>query len=106
MIKSGGENVSSQEVEGVIFRHDKVMQVAVVGLPDEYWVEAVTACVVPYPGMEVTEEEIVAYCKENLAGYKVPKRVVVMPLEELPMLPSGKILKRELRIRLTKETEQ
>ena len=106
MIKSGGENVSSQEVEGVIFRHDKVMQVAVVGLPDEYWVEAVTACVVPYPGMEVTEGESGAYCKENLAGYKVPKRVVVMPLEELPMLPSGKILKRELRIRLTKETEQ
>ncbi|MGQ9474940.1 MAG: long-chain-fatty-acid--CoA ligase [Actinomycetota bacterium] len=97
MIKSGGENVASKEVEDAIIAHEKVMQVAVIGLPDEYWMEAVTAVVVPYPGVEVKEEEIISYCKERLAGYKVPKRVFVMAMEDLPVLPSGKILKRELR---------
>jgi fatty-acyl-CoA synthase len=102
MIKSGGENVASKEVEDVLFKHDKVMQVAVIGLPDEYWIEAVSAVIVPYPGVEVTEDEIVAYAKENLAGYKVPKNVFIMAMEELPVLPSGKILKRELREKLSK----
>jgi fatty-acyl-CoA synthase len=103
MIKSGGENVASKEVEEAVIRHEKVMQVAVIGLPDEYWIEAVSAVVVPYPGVEVTEEEIIAFCKENLAGYKVPKRVIVMAMEDLPVLPSGKILKRELRQQLSKQ---
>jgi len=103
MIKSGGENVASKEVEDVLYQHDKVMQVAVIGLPDEYWIEAVSAVVVPYPGMEVTEEEIMAFSKENLAGYKCPKRVMIMAMEDLPVLPSGKILKRELRERLSKQ---
>ena len=103
MIKTGGENVASKEVEDVLFKHEKVMQVAVIGLPDEYWMEAVSAVVVPYPGVEVTEEEIIAYAKENLAGYKVPKRVIVMAMEDLPVLPSGKILKRELREMLSKK---
>jgi fatty-acyl-CoA synthase len=102
MIKSGGENVASKEVEDAIFAHEKVMQVAVIGLPDEYWIEAVTAVVVPYPGVEVTDEEVIAFCKENLAGYKVPKKVFIMAMEDLPVLPSGKILKRELRDRLAK----
>ncbi len=101
MIKSGGENVSSLDVEGVIIKHDKVMQVAVMGMPDEYWGEAVTAVVVPYPGMEVTEEEIIAYCKENMAGYKVPKTVLVT--SEVPISPSGKILKRLLKEQLLRE---
>ncbi len=103
MIKTGGENVSSKEVEEVIFKHEKVMQVAVIGLPDAYWGEMVTAVVVPYPGMEVTEEELIAYCKENLAGYKVPKKVIVISMEEMPVNPSGKILKRELRSRFARE---
>jgi fatty-acyl-CoA synthase len=103
MIKSGGENVASKEVEDAIFKHDKVMQVAVIGLPDEYWMEAVTAVIVPYPGVEVNGDEIIVYCKENLAGYKVPKKVYVMAMDELPVLPSGKILKRELRDRLAKQ---
>jgi len=100
MIKSAGENVSSQEVEGVIYKHEKVMQVAVVGMPDEYWTEAVTACVVPYPEMELTEDEIISFCKKTLAGYKVPKRVVILEMKDLPVLPSGKILKRQLRVML------
>lgn len=103
MIKSGGENAASKEVEDAIIGHEKVMQVAVVGLPDDYWIEMVAAAVVPYPGVEVTEEEIIAYAKQYLAGYKVPKKVFVMSMEEMPVLPSGKILKRELRDRLSKQ---
>jgi fatty-acyl-CoA synthase len=103
IIKSGGENVASKEVEEVIIVHDKVMQVAVVGMPHEYWGEMVTAVVLPYPGMEVTGEEIVAFCKENMAGYKVPKKVVVM--SELPMTPSGKVLKRVLKEQMLQEDD-
>ncbi len=102
MIKSGGENVASKEVEDVLVEHEKVMQAAVIGLPDEYWIEKVAAVVVPYPGSEVTEEEIIAFAKQNLAGYKCPKEVIVMAMEDLPVLPSGKILKRELREMLSK----
>ena len=97
IIKTVGENVSSREVEEVIAKHEKVMQVAVVGMPDAYWIEAVTACVVPYPEFELTEEEVIAFCKQNLAAYKVPKRVVLMGIKDMPRLPSGKILKRQLR---------
>jgi fatty-acyl-CoA synthase len=71
-------------------------------MPNEYWMEAVAAVVVPYPGVEVTEEEIIAHCKENMAGYKVPKKVIVMAMEDLPVLPSGKILKRVLREQILK----
>ena len=95
MIKTGGENVSSQEVEGMLLRHPKLAMAAVIGLPDPYWMELVTAVVVPKPGMEVTPEEIISFSKENMAGYKVPKKVIVRP--SLPMTASGKILKRELR---------
>jgi fatty-acyl-CoA synthase len=95
MIKTGGENVSSQEVEGLLLRHPKLAMAAVIGLPDPYWMELVTAIVVPQPGMDVTPEEIIAFSKENMAGYKVPKKVFVR--QALPMTASGKILKRELR---------
>jgi len=95
MIKSGGENVSSQEVEGMITRHPKVMQAAVLGLPDLKWIEAVTAFIVPRPGETPTEEEIIVFCKDNMAGFKVPKRVIIMTA--LPTSATGKILKRVLR---------
>lgn len=95
MIKTGGENVSSQEVEGVILRHPKVQQVAIVGLPDEYWGEAVTAVIVPREKAEVSEEEIISFCKERMAGYKVPKRVIFE--SSVPVNAGGKILKREIR---------
>ena len=101
MIKSGGENVSSLDVEGTIIKHDKVMQAAVMGMPHKYWGEAVTAVVVPYPGVELTEDEVISYCKENLAGYKVPKKVLIT--SEVPTSPSGKIMKRLLREQLLKE---
>lgn len=95
MIKSGGENVASREVEETIYAHPDVAEVAVFGLPDAKWVEAVTAAVVARPGSDLTAETLAAYCAEHLAPYKRPKRIEIV--ESLPKNPSGKILKRELR---------
>ena len=95
MIKTGGENVASREVEEMIYRLPGVSEVAVIGLPHPYWIEAVTAVVVCKQGHEVTEDEVVAFCKEHMAHFKVPKSVVFA--ETLPKNPSGKVLKRELR---------
>jgi fatty-acyl-CoA synthase len=95
MVKTGGENVSTREVEEVIYTDPRVSEVAVIGVPHPKWVEAVTAIVVPKAGETVTEEEIIALCKRELAGFKVPKAVVVV--EALPKTPTGKILKRDLR---------
>lgn len=95
MIKSGGMNVSSQEVERVLHDHPDVLRAAVVGLPDPYWSEAVTAFVIPKDGHDLDPDEVIAHCKEHLATYKVPKTVRIV--EELPVDPQGKVLKRELR---------
>ena len=103
IVKTGGENVSTYEVEGTIFKHPKVADVAVIGLSDPYWGEAVTAVVVPKAGETIEEDEIIGFCKENLAGYKVPKHVFVT--KEVPKNPSGKILKKDLRERY-KEVEK
>ena len=95
MIKTGGENVSSQEVEEAIFKHSKVAEAAVIGVPHDYWMEAVVAVVVPRENETLTEEEIQDHCKELLAGFKIPKKVMIT--ENIPKNPSGKMLKRELR---------
>ncbi|MGN6356749.1 MAG: fatty acyl-CoA synthetase [Novosphingobium sp.] len=95
MIKSGGENVSSREVEEAIYLHPAVAETAVIGTPDPVWVEAVTAIVVPRAGQAVCQDELIAHCKARLSGFKVPKKVIVV--EALPRNASGKILKRELR---------
>ena len=95
MIKSGGENVASADVEASLYRHPKILDAAVIGLPDEVWGEAVAAVIVPAPGETVDEKEIVSWCKQEMAAFKVPKKVFVVA--ELPRNPSGKILKRELR---------
>ena len=95
MVKSGGENVSSREVEEVIYLDKRVEEVAVIGLPHPKWIEAVTAVVVPKKGEEIKEEEIINLCKEKLAPFKVPKKVIIVGA--LPKSPTGKILKRELR---------
>jgi fatty-acyl-CoA synthase len=97
MIKTGGENVASREVEETIYRLAGVSEVAVVGLPHPYWIEAVTACIVARPGAQLTEEQVIGHCREQMAHFKVPKRVVFV--ESLPKNPSGKLLKRELRTR-------
>ncbi len=95
MINTGGENVSSREVEEAIYAHPEVSEVAVVALPDPKWIEAVCAVVVRRPGSEVSAEELIAFTRERLAGFKVPKRAEFV--DALPKNPSGKILKRELR---------
>lgn len=95
LIKSGGMNVSSVEVERVLYQHPAVLEVAVVGVDDEYWGQRVTAFLVPRPDATVDVEEVRAFCKEQLAAYKVPKDVNVV--ETLPKDTQGKILKRELR---------
>ena len=95
MIKTGGENVASREVEETIYRHPAVSEVAVVGVPHPRWVEAVVAVVVPKAGQAITEQELLAHCNAHMAGFKTPKAVVFT--EALPKNPSGKLLKRELR---------
>lgn len=95
MILTGGENVYSTEVENVLYTHPHVLEAAVIGVPDSHWGEAVKACVVLKEGCEVTEEEIVLFCKKDLAHFKAPKSVDF--LEALPKTGSGKIYKKGLR---------
>ena len=95
MIKTGGGNVSTREVEEAIYRDKRVEEVAVIGTPHPKWVEAVTAVVVARKGESISESEIIDLCKREMAGFKVPKAVVFV--EALPKTPTGKILKREMR---------
>lgn len=95
VIKTGGMNVSSVEVERACYQFPGVHEVAVVGLADEYWSQVVTAFVVKHEGTDVVEAELIGFCKERLAGYKVPKSVRLV--DALPKDTQGKILKRELR---------
>ncbi len=94
IIISGGENISSVEVEGVIYQHPSVMEVAVVGIPDEKWGEVPKAFITPKPGAVLTAEEIISFCRERIARFKVPKQVEFC---ELPKTSTGKIKKFELR---------
>jgi fatty-acyl-CoA synthase len=96
MIKSGGENVASREVEEVVYRLAGVSEVAVIGLPHPRWIEAVVAVVVRKPdAAALSEVALLAHCAQHLAPFKAPKRVVFV--DALPKNPSGKLLKRELR---------
>ncbi|MXO51191.1 long-chain-fatty-acid--CoA ligase [Erythrobacter gaetbuli] len=95
MIISGGENVYPAQVESAIYGHPSVGEVAVIGVPDDTWGEAVKACVVPKPGTEVDPQDIIAWTRERLAGFKVPKSVDV--IEVMPRNASGKILRKDLR---------
>jgi fatty-acyl-CoA synthase len=97
MIKSGGENVASREVEEVLYGLPQISEAAVIGLPDARWVEAVTAVVVLRHGQSLSEQDVIAHCAAKLARFKVPKRIVFT--DSLPKNPSGKLLKRELRKR-------
>jgi acyl-CoA synthetase (AMP-forming)/AMP-acid ligase II len=95
MINRGGEKIYSLEVENVICDNEKVLEVAVVGVPDTVMGEAVKACVALKPGEKVTEEEIKKFCAGRLADYKVPKFVEFM--DSLPRNPAGKVSKPDLR---------
>jgi acyl-CoA synthetase (AMP-forming)/AMP-acid ligase II len=95
VIITGGENVSSIEVEDAIFSHPDVTEVAVIGVPDEKWGELVMALVVKAPGSPLTEADVIAYTKSRLAGYKCPKRVEFR--DELARTATGKLQKFKLR---------
>ena len=97
IIISGGENISTIEVEDVLYRHPAVLEVAVFGVPDEHWGEAVHAVVVPreeHAGVDPAD--LITFCREHLAGYKLP-RAIDLRSEPLPKSGPGKVLKRELR---------
>lgn len=94
VIISGGENISTIEVEGVLFQHPAIMEAAVVARPDEFWGEVPCAVVTLKDGQEASAEEIILFCRENLAHFKTPKQVVFAPL---PKTSTGKIQKFALR---------
>ena len=95
MIVSGGENVSSIEVENVLFSHPAVTEVAVIGIPHEKWGETVKALVVLVPGADLSERELIEHCKSRLAGYKCPTSVEIRT--ELARTATGKLQKYKLR---------
>jgi acyl-CoA synthetase (AMP-forming)/AMP-acid ligase II len=97
MIVSGGENVYPVEVEEVLAQHPAVADVAVIGVPHERWGETVKALVVRRDGAAVAPDELVAFARERLAGYKLPRAIAFV--DALPRTPSGKVLKRALRER-------
>jgi acyl-CoA synthetase (AMP-forming)/AMP-acid ligase II len=94
MIVSGGENVFPREIEELLARHPKIEDAALIGVPDEQWGQRLRAFVVSRRGADLSEDEVKAHVRDNLARYKVPREVVF--LDELPRNPSGKVLKREL----------
>ena len=100
MIISGGENIYPAELEAVISTLPAVAEVAVVGIPDEKWGEVPCACVVVKPGMELKPEEVIDVCRNNLASYKVVKKVVF--LEALPRNGAGKVMKGVIKENLAK----
>lgn len=95
MIVSGGENVYPAEVENALFSHPEIADVAVIGVPDEKWGEAVKAVIVVEDGKNPTDEDIMSYVRERIAGYKCPKSID--RVEALPRNPSGKVLRKDLR---------
>ena len=95
MIIAGGYNIYPLELDNVLFDHPKILEACTIGVPDTYRGETVKAFIVPKQGETLTEKEIIAYCKKNLAAYKVPKQIEFM--EELPKSAVGKILRRKLK---------
>jgi acyl-CoA synthetase (AMP-forming)/AMP-acid ligase II len=97
MIITGGENVYPREVEEVLYHHPAVLEAAVIGIPDDIWVERIHAVVVLKEGYETGSDELIGFCKERLARYKAPRSVDFVDM--LPKSPQGKILRREIRER-------
>ena len=101
MIITGGENVYPIEVENVLYRYPAIKEAAVIGIPDPYWVERVHALVVLKENAQAAGEDIIAFCRDNIAHYKAPKSVELV--EDLPKNPQGKILKKEIRSKYWKK---
>ena len=95
LIISGGKNIYPREVEEVLYEHPGVMEATVVGVPDDYWGEAVKAVVVLKDGVTLTDKEVIEFCGRRIASYKKPKTVEFWP--ELPKSASGKLLRRKVR---------
>lgn len=104
MIISGGENIYPREIEEVLIKHPAIREVAVIGIPDPKWGEAIKAVISLLPGEFVTEEELIIFCRDNIASYKKPKSVDFV--DELPKNNYGKILKRDLRSRYWKDKDR
>jgi acyl-CoA synthetase (AMP-forming)/AMP-acid ligase II len=104
MIITGGENVYPREVEEVLYRHSAIKETAVIGVPDPYWIERVHALVVLKGGAQAAEEDVISFCREQIAHYKAPKTVEFV--ESLPKNPQGKILKKEIRLKYWKGTSR
>jgi fatty-acyl-CoA synthase len=102
MIISGGENVYPSEVEQVLGAHPAVMDVAVIGVPHATWGEAVHGVVVRHAGATVTEDDLIAFCRERMAGYKRPRSIAFIADADMPRTATGKILHRQLRDRFGK----
>jgi acyl-CoA synthetase (AMP-forming)/AMP-acid ligase II len=97
MIVSGGENIYPREVEEILSKHPAVLEVAVIGIPDKRWGETVKAVVALREGMEASAEQLIAFCRSRLGGFKLPRSVDFV--QALPRNAVGKVLKRELRER-------
>jgi fatty-acyl-CoA synthase len=95
MIITGGENVYPAEVESAIYGHPDILEVAVIGVPDAKWGEAVKAVCVPKPGAHIDPESVIGWARERIAGFKVPRSVDI--IAALPRNASGKILRKDLR---------
>jgi acyl-CoA synthetase (AMP-forming)/AMP-acid ligase II len=104
MIISGGENIYPREIEEVLIKHAAIREVAVIGIPDPKWGEAIKAVVSLLPGQSATEEELIIFCRNNIASYKKPKSVDFV--DELPKNSYGKVLKRDLRVKYWKDKER
>ncbi len=103
MIISGGENIYPAEIEAVLYNHEKILEAAVIGVPDDDWGEAVKAVLVLKQGKTSTPDEIVRYCREHLAGYKIPQSVDFV--DDLPKTDTGKILKKIIKAPYWKDRE-
>lgn len=100
MIKSGGENVYCVEVEQMLYLHPAVLEAAVVGVPDAQWGEEVRAVISLRAGRRATEQELAAFLREHIAGYKIPKKWAFLPAEEFPRSGAGKLVKEQLKAKL------
>jgi len=103
IIISGGENISSVEIENTLYRHSNVLEAAVVARPDQQWGETPCAFVTLKPGSSTSEGELISFCREHLAGFKVPKTII---FQELPKTSTGKIRKNILRDQASRISEQ
>ena len=101
MVIRGGENIYPKELEDVLYAHPKISEVAVIGVPDEKYGEEIMACIVPHTEGDLSEDEVVKFCKENMASYKIPRYVKF--LDYIPKNIIGKVTKKELKQQMLEE---